>query len=1084
MKTLSLAMAGLKHYWRPNLAVVAGVATAVAVLAGAMIVGESMRASLRRLALERLGNTDSIIQSNTLFREKLASSVPNSAPIIVLEGIVTHQSSGRRAGRVALYGVDDRFWIFQGRKSAELTGRDAALSPALASELGASPGDTLLVRLEKPADIPAESLFGRKEDAAPTIRLSLKQVLPASQSGEFSLRPTQGSVRAVFVPLGRLQREIGAAGRANVLLIGRTAASAEQLLRAAFAIEDLGIKTRTVARGQAVQLESSAGVLRDSLVASAQEAAKAAGFRVLPVLTYMATRIRVREHEVPYALVAATDLAAIGFPGTPPGVLLLNSWVSFDLEAHWGDPVTMEYLVWHDDGRLTEEKAQFTNGGRVAIENLAADRDLVPEYPGITDAADVSKWNPPFAMDLSRIRPRDEEYWDLLKTTPKAWLQLERGQQLWKSRWGKLTALRLMPEKPATKEELEEMHQDFRDRLRAQLEPTREGMQAIWLRQQNVTASRGATDFGEYFSYFSFFLVVSALLLAGLFFRLGLEQRFSEIGLLRAVGFTPAHIRKLFLWEGALLAVIGAALGAAGAVGYAAAILKGLVTWWRDAIGTRALALELSTAPLFSGALGGMAAAMFTILVTLRGIRDASPRRLLSGGASALAPRFATRASVWAFALCITGLALLGASAAAKIPPAAGFFGAGALLLAAALAVFRSMLGASVRRPVSVGLGQLAFRNAASRPGRTVLSAALIASATFLIVSVEAFRRDPDQSSLDPKSGTGGYPLIAESVRPVYHNLNTKEGREAMGVQVPDAVRFESLRLRPGDDASCLNLYQPQNPRVLGVPPSLVRQGRFAFAGSEGQDANPWLLLDRDRDDGAIPAIADANSMQYVLHKSIGEEIVLPDGTRLRLVASLSDSIFQSELLIAERHFIRVFPREQGYRVFLIDAPPAQVEPATTALESALSDHGFDAMPAPAKLAAFHRVENTYLSTFQTLGGLGLVLGTIGLAAVLFRNILERKRELALLSAVGYSRQHLSRLVLRENLMIFAAGLGIGVAAAMLAIAPALAGRSNHFPFASMALLLMAVLATGVLATLVATWIALRQSLTSALRAG
>ena len=53
-------------------------------------------------------------------------------------------------------------------------------------------------------------------------------------------------------------------------------------------------------------------------------------------------------------------------------------------------------------------------------------------------------------------------------------------------------------------------------------------------------------------------------------------------------------------------------------------------------------------------------------------------------------------------------------------------------------------------------------------------------------------------------------------------------------------------------------------------------------------------------------------------------------------------------------------------------------------------DFGADATGTAERLAQFHRVENTYLSTFQALGGLGLILGTMGLATVLLRNVLER----------------------------------------------------------------------------------------------
>ena len=57
--------------------------------------------------------------------------------------------------------------------------------------------------------------------------------------------------------------------------------------------------------------------------------------------------------------------------------------------------------------------------------------------------------------------------------------------------------------------------------------------------------------------------------------------------------------------------------------------------------------------------------------------------------------------------------------------------------------------------------------------------------------------------------------------------------------------------------------------------------------------------------------------------------------------------------------------------MFLLEVQ-AHSEPIATALEDRLSDFGFDVVATAERLANFHRVENTYLSTFQMLGGLGL----------------------------------------------------------------------------------------------------------------
>ena len=131
---------------------------------------------------------------------------------------------------------------------------------------------------------------------------------------------------------------------------------------------------------------------------------------------------------------------------------------------------------------------------------------------------------------------------------------------------------------------------------------------------------------------------------------------------------------------------------------------------------------------------------------------------------------------------------------------------------------------------------------------------------------------------------------------------------------------------------------------------------------------------------------------------------------------------------MSEKNFLRLFPSEEGYRMFLVDVPNRQQAAAiSTVLEERLSDFGFDVVSTDERLANFHRVENTYLSTFQMLGGLGLALGTLGMAAVLLRNVFERRRELALLRAVGYNSSHFAAMVITENVLMLVLRSGGGI---------------------------------------------------------
>ncbi len=1055
MRTTSLLKRTLAYYWQMNLVVILGVAIAVAVLAGALLIGASVRGSLRDLVSQRLGNTNQIVVSTGFFREELASDV-SGAPLIALDGVVEHERSHRRAGGVKVYGVDDRFWQFNGVPTVTFGNRQTWVSEGLANELGSQAGDSLLLRIEKHSDIPLESLHGRKDDPGKTIRLNVSGALPRQSLGEFSLQPTQGAVRAIFVSLPFLQKELEQQTKVNTILL-REATSINDKAT----LEDLGLSLRRV--GDSLALESNSNLISDSVATAATESARALSYQAIPFFSYLANSISAGDRSIPYSIVTAVDQLA-----PEPNSIVLNEWAARDLNARVGQTISLEYYVWLEGGRLETRTADFKLTAITPITGLAADRDLVPSYPGITGSENLSDWDPPFPIDLGRVRKQDEDYWHQYRTTPKAFISIADAQRLWQTRFGKLTSIRITGNNPDL--------DAYREQLRKTLEPTLTALQVIPVRSQGLDASRGATDFGEYFLYFSFFLVISALLLTALFFKLGIEQRLREIGTLQAIGFSASRIRNLFLAEGLLLAIIGSLLGLLGAIGYATLLMYGLRTWWVGAVGTTSLTLHVTWQSLVFGALGGIAAAVVCIFFTLRRLGRTSTRTLLTGSTDySNTIREGKYVLLFAIAVTVISVALL------LVGGVVGFFGGGVMLLVAGICFISIFLKRKhknrIQRPGFWAMSQLGFRNTTYRPARTVLCVTLIASATFIIVAVDAFRRS-GATPLDRKSGSGGFSYVAESLLPIVHDINTPDGREALNLNTTNDepalkdLKVTSFRLRPGDDASCLNLYQPRNPKIIAPPDSFLRENRFTF---QNTNQNPWLLLNQEFADGAIPVIGDANSLNYVLHLKVGDDL-LTDQARLRVVAALSDSIFQSELIMSEKNFLRLFPSEQGYRYFLIEGDGA------TVLEDRLSDFGFDAQPTQERLASFHRVENTYLSTFQLLGGLGLALGTLGMAAVLLRNVLERRRELALMRAVGYNSSHFAVMVITENVLMLCLGLAVGFVCALLAIVPVLLERGGK-PNISLGLLLLAILLSGATASLVATIAALRSPLLPALRA-
>jgi putative ABC transport system permease protein len=301
-----------------------------------------------------------------------------------------------------------------------------------------------------------------------------------------------------------------------------------------------------------------------------------------------------------------------------------------------------------------------------------------------------------------------------------------------------------------------------------------------------------------------------------------------------------------------------------------------------------------------------------------------------------------------------------------------------------------------------------------------------------------------------------------------------------------DAAEFVQLRVHDGDDASCLNLNRAQMPRVLGVQPEqLQKRGAFSFREiiKDTNKQQAWMLLDKNISSDVIPAIGDYGTVFWGLGKSVGDELDYVDENgrafRLRIVGILNSSMVQGSLLISEDEFIKRFPSDEGYRMLFIDAPQKEAPEISSLLTSRLRDYGIEIMPAATKLEQYMAVENTYLSIFMLLGGLGMVLGSIGLGLVVLRNVLERRGELAMLHAVGYNKATLKKLILHEHLGLMLFGLLCGVIAALIAVGPALR-TGTHLLY-----LVFMIAVIGISAVLwiwIAAAAALRGSLMDALR--
>jgi ABC-type antimicrobial peptide transport system permease subunit len=786
--------------------------------------------------------------------------------------------------------------------------------------------------------------------------------------------------------------------------------------------------------------------------------------------------------------------------------------------------VTLTYFKPEMEATVEESAATFRFVGYLPLAGPADDPDLTPPYPGVTDKLTIRDWNAPFELNNKRIRPRDEKYWERYRTTPKAYITRMKGEQLFGSRFGTVTGLRIAPAPGSTPEQTAG---SLREQLLSELDPRAAGLQFEPTRERLLAASRGGTDFGAMFLMFSGLLILAALLLVGLLFRLVLERRAREVGLLLAAGYSTRQVRRILLVEGTAVAAVGALLGVVLAVLYARAMLLVLTGLWPDAEVGRYLGLHVTWLSIVIGFFGSVLVATGSIWWSVRGLVLVPPPALLLGETRAVenaspSARRPVAALIGSLILGVIGLGLLLAGTTRANPDerSMAFFGGGGLLLAAGIvlarALFRSAPIGSITHRGVTGLTILGGRNARRNPTRSLLAATLIAFATFLVVSVESFRRKPDEDFLKPDGGSGGFRLVAESDVPLFQPFDRGAGKDdlldrlqevyqqaesrdpggpgrqkrlARATDTLETVKVFSLRLQGGDDASCLNLFQAGRPRVLGVPDDLVARGGFRFsqttAATDEERGNPWRLLTKPLDDGAIPVVAEQNTALFMLKTPVGGTLTILDehgsGVRVRIVGTLQDSPFQSELLMSDANFRKLYPRLVGYRAFLIDVPPDRQGELTELLEAGLRANGLTVTPTVEKVAVYQAVVGAYLSTFQFLGGFALLLAILGLGVVVLRSVWERVGELALLRAVGYRTRDLQTMIVAETLLVLAIGLAIGVVAAVASVLPNLA-LGGELPGARFFVLALAVGAVGFVVAGLATAGVARLPLVPALR--
>jgi ABC-type lipoprotein release transport system permease subunit len=1112
----------LFYYWKSHFAIFAGCAVTVMVIAGALGVGDSVRHSLLGIVEKRLGNIAYVMISRRYFpRTDLAAEIQDeanhfslqknirTAPALIFQGSALKNGGISEISDVNIIGVDSRFQGLYRKIAKKKAGYppesrqvippgEAIVNKAFADKLQIKNGDTLILRISQPGILPNDVRFVAASKSVITLRIKVNMIADNNFPADFSLKSEQHTPLNLFLSLNWLGLKLKKEGRCNTILVEsptkKGSIGLNKALKRRWKISDIGLKISSGKKSGSI-LRSKNIFIDKNIAQFALSIPKSEG-----VMTYFINSFRNlrTKKSTPYSFVSAVRNLqepfqagkklhlSVSDSSTLPRIII-SRWLADDLNAETGDTIELKYYSLERMSQVVEKSAKFVVSAITPTQFFADSSYFRIDLPGLTDSKNCIDWNPGIPISLDKIRKKDEGYWDKYKGTPKGVISLKYGREIWKNEFGTLTAVKLPPDSLPI----------FKKMFHTTCQPKDFGLYFFNIAKKNRAAAEQSIDFGELFLGLSFFIIFSALILTGMLFALSVESRREEIATLYKLGFKYCEISKLIMVEHIFPAIGGTVTGIPLGILYNKLIIYLLNTLWSRIAGTSQLitSMTLSSAviSIFAGLLTAFFLMWFVIHKKFKNLQYAktpyTPGFIKTKQKRGNSPNYAKNnfplisgILFSAASLCFVAYAW---QSEGRIKPAAPFFAAGGLLLIAFWFFCRYFLLTRSRRNLSYpltlanrslrGILSLAMRYCSSRITGSMTAIILLSSGLFIILAVAINMRTSADLSLN-SSGTGGYTFFIKTTFPLLYDLRSPEGKKAYNLsdKLFKDVTFLQMPLHEGSDASCLNLNRVQTPAILGVNfAEFAKNNAFTFTAikENTNSLSPWQISTISKEEikkqHKIQAIADTNVIIWILGKKVGETIEIrgENGSKCKLqfTGGIAPSVFQGYVLIPKNAYKNLFPSSNESRVVLVKCSKKKINSVEKALNEGLSGLGVKIERCSKRVNRFLTVENTYLTIFLILGGLGMIIGSAGFGIVTIKNITDRKNEFTIMHALGYNKQLLVRIITIEHIYLIIMGALSGGAAAGIAVIPALISARTPIPWGIVSVISASTLFIGIL---------------------
>lgn len=994
-----------RFYWLAGFAV----AVMTGVITGSLMLGDSVRGSLADRVGERLGHTETIVQSGTGFlsdsilKDKLLASAKG---FLLVEGFVSAEG---RMMPVTVWGGDED----------TLGSNEALLNEELKKEVGLG---AVILHLPSNSLVPATSPF-ISQNYTTQMRLHAKGVKDGKDGGNILLHNEQMRPLNLFVRREDLAEAMGLITEAD-----KKGQDGNNLQLSVDSMRSIG-PVNVILSTQQFTSDDFRKIWHPDLSGIQVHGNVVSSSRVFlprnvtdslhPKARYLAYFVNSLGN-IPYSFVTATDQLE-------GDNAILSDYAARRMGVHIGDSVTMEYYVVKGLKRLETRSHRFVVSKIVSIRQMA-DSLLTASFPGLSNVDRCTDWDSDLPIDMSRITKADEDYWASYRQTPKAIVSLDAVGHDWEGEYGVATKVVTSP-----------------DRI-SRLTPESMGIIVVQPRAAALQAAQNGTDFASLFLSLGFFIILAAILLMQNPLMEMYLLRNDEIQLYTTLGFKRGDVFKRLYFEALPTILIATPIGLLLGFIYAALILWLMAGVWNGATHTDGFTIHAHLTTIFWAWLVSMLISLIVLWITVR--KGLKQKLNTKKGGTKNKVLIIVMFSVTLLLIIVNFIVLHSMML---------FIVCGLMWMICCSLIGQAFINREIddtHQPLSI-ISHLKYYQRQNH-----LAFWTLAAGVFAVFAVGLNRPDANHFSAQ---ATGGYQFFAESHVPIQYNLNDAASRRHLSLtDLASDTYFLQMAKHTEDEASCWNLNKVSAPSVLGM--DTKDMAGFGIDATKFADhASLSVAID---DEALLWSMMKSVGDTLTYTSNDGREI------KVIIAASYPTGVFHGNAIMPMEQFRSIWPGETGSKVVLVKTNEEIYEAQSsglhtmsvpTLLSSALGDYGLTVSSTADRLRRFFEVTDAYLSIFMSLGGLGLLLGLASLLIIIRKNMAARHQEIELYKTLGFTTHSIVRMLRREQSVVPLYAILTGTTGSLISISANVRGVSPSIWFFAFVLLLLLIFTTMVI---------------------